>query len=221
MDSIVRKAALALVGFGMVSAVASSAAAACGSDDQCKGDRVCIEGSCQPPPAKACNVDVECPGEQVCVASVCGAPAGQTKGAASWRPAATTPDPSKDVGPTETQGILGLIIAGPIVTGVTWMTTIGATAALGGSGEFIGYASIPVFGPWVMLAADDDGEYGAAMVSSGLLQGAGLTMMILGLSIRHEVPAETASTEGSLAAELELAPMLSPEAAGLVVSGSF
>ncbi len=107
------------------------------------------------------------------------------------------------------------------MTGVTWLTTIGATAALGGSGEFIGYASIPVFGPWVMLAADDDGEYGAAMVSSGLLQSAGLTMMILGLTIRHEVPAETASAGGPLAASLELAPMLSPEHSGLMISGSF
>src|SRR5690606_25376199 len=87
---------------------------------------------------------------------------------------------------TETRGIVGLQIAGPIVLGAAWLATIGVTAALTDEGAHIGYAAIPLVGPWVLMA-DSEG-YEVPLAVSGVLQAGGLTMLILGVAIRSERP---------------------------------
>ncbi|MBW2458797.1 MAG: hypothetical protein JRI68_30135 [Deltaproteobacteria bacterium] len=91
---------------------------------------------------------------------------------------------------TETHGILGLVIAGPILFGVAWLSTIAVVAAVSSEadrGEAIGYAAIPIFGPWVMMGSDLKTEaYTGALVASGVAQTAGVTMFVLGMAIRTE-----------------------------------
>ena len=54
--------------------VAAPAQAACRSDSECKGDRVCINGACTAPPApttSGCSTDNDCKGDRTCRAGVC------------------------------------------------------------------------------------------------------------------------------------------------------
>lgn len=91
-------------------------------------------------------------------------------------------------GATVLRPIWGLVIAGAISFGVAWLATPIVGAAVGSDGYEIGYLAIPVAGPWVCLGdCYDPDDYMAALVISGLLQAAGVTMFILGLVLRREV----------------------------------
>ncbi len=89
---------------------------------------------------------------------------------------------------TERTPILGLVIAGAVTFGVVWLATVGVTAGVSSDadrGEATGYAAIPMVGPWVMLGSDlDTDDYSAALVTSGILQAAGVAMFVLGVTIR-------------------------------------
>jgi hypothetical protein len=219
-----------LVAVGIVTSslsLAPTARAGCDTDNDCKGDRICVESACAAPPPASCSKDVDCAGDQVCSDGFCAlstpapspepappAPAVAPAPAAPLAPAAPAVAPGADTG--ETKGILGLIIAGPIVLGATWLTTIGATAGLGGSGKAIGYAATPVIGPW-MIIGEDAGDYTAALVASGLAQAGGLTMLIVGLTVQRPVAPRVALGD----VEMTIAPSASPETAALMATGSF
>lgn len=117
---------------------------------------------------------------------------------------------------TEKRGILGLIIAGPIVLGVSWLATIGVTAGLDSDGDIIGMSAAPLVGPWIMIADSRTEDYTAALAVSGVLQAGGLTMLILGVAIQREV-----EVAGLGPVELELAPIASPRLVGVGLHGRF
>lgn len=183
------------------------ARAGCESDAQCKGDRICEDGTCVEPPAPVAPAPEAPPPEPVVVPPPPPAPAI----APSYPPQPDTWQPR-----TERKGILGLIIAGPILLGVTWLTTIGVTAGLDSDGDIIGYSAIPIAGPWVMMADDRTSDYTAPIAVSGVLQLGGLAMLIIGVSVKRDVPIEHGDP-----IELELTPVASPNLAGLALSGRF
>jgi hypothetical protein len=225
-------------------AEADSAHAQCASDAECKGDRICVQGKCTASSPIACGKDVDCPDDLVCSGGACresanagAAPEAVTLPEVSGPAATVMPDPPPAPAPAatahtalssttggeaptpETRPILGLVIAGPVVLGVTWLATIAGTAALSdGDGEPIGYSAIPLAGPWIMIGALDTGSYTPALVVSGILQASGVVMTILGVAIRTEEPA--AHAEGARR-RFGVAPFASHDGAGLAAGGTF
>ena len=59
----------AVLGLGAVVPVVPSLAqsSGCTSDDQCKGDRICVEGRCEDPGPLRGGSDRDCPGDLICV----------------------------------------------------------------------------------------------------------------------------------------------------------
>lgn len=55
-------------------APATSTVAGCTADNQCKGDRVCIEGACTSPPTPGCRTDMDCAGQAICEQGQCAQP---------------------------------------------------------------------------------------------------------------------------------------------------
>jgi hypothetical protein len=74
---------LGMVVLGSIGAGADAAAGACGSDSDCKGDRVCRKGQCAEPEEgndnKSCKRDSDCPGDRVCEDESCTPPRSQPK----------------------------------------------------------------------------------------------------------------------------------------------
>lgn len=145
-------------------------------------------GSCACPPGASTGTVLLPSGATV--ACTCAAPAFYGPGGVA--PAQGGPAAYPERVPTgETKGIKGLYIAGPIVLGVAWIATIGVTAGVAAErdkGEATAYACIPVAGPWVMLGSNlKTDDYVAPLVVSGVLQGSGLLMTILGVAIRRPV----------------------------------
>lgn len=163
------------------------------------------------PPATTCGRDADCSPDAYCSAA----------GACTPRAA---PGPlgyaAPDTAPTRTQGIPALYIIGPIVLGVAWAATVAVTAAVtpdNAKAEYVSYACIPIGGPWVIIANDNKGDYTGPLVVSGVVQGAGLVMTVLGVSIRRRVPAYSLDLGGGQTATVE--PWLGAQRFG--VAGSF
>jgi len=53
----------------------STVKAGCEKDTDCKGDRICVEGTCVSPGAQGCQKDTDCPGDEVCADGACKQPA--------------------------------------------------------------------------------------------------------------------------------------------------
>lgn len=82
--------------------------------------------------------------------------------------------------------VKGLWIPGIVIFGVSYVLT-GSMGILGSSADYRGYAWIPLAGPWMMLGeARTDDEVTGALVG-GVAQLAGLTMFVLGLTLRQTV----------------------------------
>jgi hypothetical protein len=115
--------------------------------------------------------------------------------------APTSPAPTSPATRIEKKRNKGLLIAGPIILGVTWLSTIGITAgvSLGTESSRVGtniaYAAIPVVGPLVLIADGDrdTNEFAAPLVLSSLIQAGGLTMTILGITLTREVEVPAAA----------------------------
>ena len=174
----------------------ASATAQCNNNDDCKGDRVCNAGACGP---ASCTKDTDCPGELVCQAGgTCAAAGGLGLRGSAAPPSAAPPSPATR---TEKKRNKGLLIAGPIILGVAWLSTIGITAgvSLGTDSSRVGtniaYAAIPVIGPIVLIADGDrdTDEFAAPLVLASLIQAGGLTMTILGITLTREVEVPAAA----------------------------
>jgi hypothetical protein len=174
---------------------APDARAQCVTDRDCKAGRICTDGSCS---ASACSKDTDCAGDQLCQAGSCVAAPTSTKPypkpAADAEPTAVNPV-SPAPGRTAKKGIKGLVIAGPIILGVTWLATIGITAGVSTGteseriGTNVGYAAIPIAGPFVLLADGDrdTDNFAAPLILAGVLQTAGLAMTIVGVVVTRDV----------------------------------
>lgn len=128
--------------------------------------------------------------------------------------------PGGDAADGATEGILGLMIAGPITLGVAWLATIGVTAGIAeGSeaGTSIGLAATPLAGPWILMAGEGSG-YAAPLVVSGVLQAGGLTMLIVGLAVRHPVEPTFSLNED---VGVTLSASAGPGTTGIFASGTF
>lgn len=163
--------------------VASTAAhAQCTTNADCKGSRVCVKGACQEAAPQRCTRDTDCSGDLVCSAGTCAAP--KAAGARSQPPRS----PAYRV---MLQRITGLWLSGLITLPIAYVTTIGVVAGVSGDrdrGEAVGYASIPLFGPLVMLGSDlDTDDYTAPLVMSAILQIVGAALLVTGLVYKHEV----------------------------------
>jgi hypothetical protein len=205
-------------------------AAQCQNDAECKMGRVCRDGACV---AAACKKDTDCAGDNVCEAGVCtGVSTAAPTAPVVEVPAAPIPAPATASTQqpvqyrTEKKGIKALIIAGPIVFAVAWITTIIVTSAVStdeDKGTATSYAAIPLVGPWVMMGSDslDTSDYTGALVVSGVVQTAGIIMTILGIAIRRErqVPVYASRKFGL---EVALNPFVVPErGGGLMAVGTF
>lgn len=88
--------------------------------------------------------------------------------------------------------IKGLWIPGIIIFGVSYGLTA-AFGQLGSEADYRTWTAIPLIGPWVALgvcqSCDEDMVTGALV--GGIAQAAGLTMFILGLSLRRTVRVAT------------------------------
>lgn len=214
----------------------TAAPSGCAKDTDCPGELVCSGGTCQsatsappaaapppaaPPPSTVTPTQPTSPqmGTQPPPPAY---PAPHYQG----QPGQPYPAPGQPVGyRTETQGIKGLYIAGPIVFGAIYAIGIplaaGISAAAGADdpGAHAGVMAIPIAGPFLEAGGvvDEESSEGApALVAMGVLQIAGITMTILGLTIRREkkVPVYGIPlVEGPITATLS--PLASPEMAGV------
>lgn len=132
----------------------------------------------------------------------------------------------------ESRPNLGAIIPGAVLLGVGWVANliVGLPAGddpfvSGGAGDewdaFRLSSIIPVAGPWVQLAVkptDFDQDYWATwLIIDGLLQAAGLTVLIVGIA----TPSHSRGYAAVQGPTLALSPSASPGHAGLSLVGSF
>jgi hypothetical protein len=106
------------------------------------------------------------------------------------------------------QSITGLWVSGIIIFPVSWVLTWSAATATLDSSRDIDYwlwSWVPLVGPWFMLGQGDDTSWGrglneseiAGALLAGVAQLAGLTMFILGLSIKQTVNVTTYALDQS------------------------
>ncbi|MGE0785246.1 MAG: hypothetical protein AB7S26_06125 [Sandaracinaceae bacterium] len=131
----------------------------------------------------------------------------------------------------ETRMHLGLTISGAVMLGVSYLLHAAIVSPLAGCdfdtchGEWNGFryaGLIPLAGPWVQLAvrpgASDLDAWGPYLVIDGLLQTAGLTLLILGLTLRETVTVYS-SRDGDF--ELAVLPSAGQNGGGLAAVGRF
>lgn len=171
------------------------ALAQCAGDADCRGGRICREGSCVEAAAAACGKDTDCPEPMLCLEQQCRAPAPTAPPAAG--PSGTAPKKEIVYAEREVSGIPEMWIPGLVVLTLAWGATIGITAGVDGSGERIAFAAIPVFGPFILLGEASD-DYIAPLVISGVVQTAGLGFFIAGLALSRteRIPVGVALSEG-------------------------
>lgn len=212
----------------------------CTADDQCKHGRLCIDGQCASP--ATCQVDVDCTGDLICVAGACTAaaapaapieaPADGSADAAQMAPtdvsaAEETPSsifPNNEPGAplykamVEEHASRGLVHAGAWPFLAVYLSTIILTSIAGDEEQTV-MAAVPFIGPFVLMESADSDARGA-LLASGMIQVAGLALMIAGGtsdSGRTWVPADGDTASG----DYLVTPTVTPGGAGLGVLGRF
>ncbi len=128
---------------------------------------------------------------------------------------------------------LALIIPGAVLLGVGWITNIivGLPAGddpfrAGGAGEewtaFRACSIIPVVGPWIQLAVQpthfDQDSWGMYLIIDGLLQTAGLTLLVVGIATPRR---ESRYARRGNEIDLAITPSAGDGRGGLTLSGRF
>jgi hypothetical protein len=120
----------------------------------------------------------------------------------------------------------GLIIAGAVTLGVSWLLHSGTAAIAEAVYTATEYPVrtmwtnyVPVLGPWLtMTTLPNDMARGASIAGlafSGLVQGAGLAMLIAGAASRQRVPVYAWNSR------IQITPSIGPTGTGLALSGNF
>lgn len=81
------------------------------------------------------------------------------------------------------ESIRALWLPGVIALPIAWLSTWTAASTYF-EGDALAYSWIPVIGPWLMLTQDLNGLE-AAVIISGVVQGAATLMIVLGLALRR------------------------------------
>jgi len=131
----------------------------------------------------------------------------------------------------QTRTRIGLVIGGAVMFGVSYVFHAALISPLAGIdfdetadeylwNDFRVYGAIPLVGPWLQLSVKptgftDDG-WGPYLIANGILQAAGLTMLILGFVLRKET-----STYADASPSIMVAPMAREGATGLTAFGHF
>jgi hypothetical protein len=119
-------------------------------------------------------------------------------GAPTYAPTYVQPRPQVTYVDRE-RSMNGLWIPGLVLFGVSWGLT-GSLAALSWDTDYVSYGWIPVVGPWLMLAEASNDDETTGAILGGVAQLAGLTMFVLGLTLR-----ETDRAGGGVCARIERA----------------
>lgn len=128
---------------------------------------------------------------------------------------------------------IGLIVSGSVLLGVGWIVNflvgLGAgTDPFDGTSQpewdtFRAYSFIPAAGPWAQLAVKPTSfthdAWGGWLVVDGLLQGAGVALLIAGIAVAASGDEQQSADRGGV--RWALAPFLGPTQAGLSVAGTF
>ena len=201
----VRKLAGLLV-FGLGICFGRDARAECTTDLECKGDRICVEGSCVDPPAK----EVAPP-----ASTASPAPAQLSEhGGAATEQTMTPPSPQ----PRMVRRSQGLFVAG--IVSLAFVPVGLAVAGIANVSKFgcESEARVDAFGvtsrggtPAPANCGGYDGAIYGGLVASALFLGGGLGMLLYGVK---KVPVEPAY-------EVSVRPWLAPTSAGLGLATSF
>ncbi len=218
-------------------APAAALAADCQSDQDCRGDRICVEGSCR----FTCARDMDCPASMVCDRRICAAaPAGAAATPAAPAPQPDTADQPKNAEPeyrVEYKSNKGLWIGGIAMLGGAWLatalTTHFVTSVDGGCDYYYDdydecqaeedrdadlrtSSLIPLAGPWLMLGSGNVAdEWESIVVMSGLLQVGGTAMIVLGFTLKSEKRVRVAGVD------LDFAPTAGTDGPGWTLFGRF
>lgn len=132
---------------------------------------------------------------------------------------------------TRSRPIWGLVIPGAVVLGVSWILHAAVVSPFAGYSATSGFQPdwatfrwtglIPVAGPWIQLAVKPGGfedSWAGYLVVDGLLQAAGLTMLILGIAIQEE---ETYYVRGEGGSGFAIVPTADQNGGGLAAVGRF
>ena len=153
---------------------------------------------------------------------------GQPQPDAQPQPYAQQPAPQAR---TVRRPIIGLIVSGAVMLGVSWLIHGAIVSPFAGwsidsgfNGRWDTFRSVglvPVAGPWIQLAIkptgfSDDG-WAPYLVLDGVLQAAGLVMLVLGASIQNE----TTVYADAGGFELAVLPTAGDGAAGVAALGRF
>jgi hypothetical protein len=163
----------------------------------------------------------------------CDDSAGPCKADADTGNAETTAVSSSDTSPgtmpevkVEKERIKPLWISGLALFGTVYITTIILNAALAEDdtrSESVGFALIPMFGPFLSLADDDDDteiqeQYRGSMVLSGVAQIVGVAVFTAGMIIKRDPK----SSKPARSSRLGVAPvLLGKHGAGAILGFSF
>ncbi len=131
----------------------------------------------------------------------------------------------------ESRPRIGLVISGAVLFGVSWIIHAALVSPFAGWSidygddpqwnDFRIMGAIPLAGPWIQLAikptAPFEDSWATYLLVDGLLQAAGITMLILGLTLRKEVGGYANNESPSFM----IGPMLGQGAGGLTATGRF
>ena len=142
-----------------------------------------------------------------------------------YAPPLAPPPPVRQVIRYDMRPRYGLIIAGAVTLGVTYLIHAGTASLVevglraSGDTRTIWTNYIPVLGPWITMGTVPQGiTQGlsfAGLAFSGLAQTAGLAMLIAGAASRERVPVY------ALNSRIQLLPSIGPTGTGLALAGNF
>ncbi|MCB9594643.1 MAG: hypothetical protein H6719_18130 [Sandaracinaceae bacterium] len=148
-----------------------------------------------------------------------------------WVAVAPPPPPAPPPQPhEESRPILGLAISGAVMLGVSYLVHALLVSPLAGCdidscqsawGDFRLLGAIPLGGPWAQLALKPPSSadvWGPYLVIDGVLQSAGLLMLVLGFAIRETRTVMALDSNGP---SFAVVPSMSPDGGGLRAIGRF
>ena len=231
---------MAALAVSIAGAAAPASAQQCYDSTTCPAGTTCVNGVCQqtavPPPgyggsvtvqggAGGGQVQVQAQGPQVQQPQP--QPQPQVYGQPQQQPVYQQPQPQPR---EETSHMVGLIVSGAVLLGASWITNMIVSAFAGTVDtassdpedwdEFRYIGLIPVLGPWIQMAVKptpfDHDDWAYFLMVDGILQAAGLTMLIIGAAVpvTRTVYAENGEREG-----IDLA--IAPSPGGINLLGRF